>query len=266
MEICLFISAPMRSVETLSGFSSQGPALVQRSKAKQVKRQQIPPPAMTQGDTLFPQTRGKSLRSGEQEIIWQLIPCSRYTHSKVKPLHSKKTAYTPRHNSNCLSLKTLQWKAIGARQVAMNPLTGQCVRALQVRDFLGRIARLGWFLRELALLMMVCSWCTSARLGAQTAECDGLVSGVATLFRYRTLIFLDVDVFQCFQLHVFARESDFFSFTSVWRRWRLKSVHECLTTHPSKWTRSNMDGTPSVSPILHHCCLTMQRRMIFRVV
>ena len=31
-------------------------------------------------------------------------------------------------------------------------------------------------------------------------------------------------------------------------------------------TRTKMDGTPSVSPTLHHCRLTMQRQVTLRVV
>ena len=37
------------------------------------------------------------MRSGEQEEIWQFIPCSRYKNSQEKPSLSKKTAYSLRH-------------------------------------------------------------------------------------------------------------------------------------------------------------------------
>ena len=41
------------------------------------------------------------MRSGEQDIIWQLIPRSRHTNSEETPLLSRKTAHFPRHKRDC---------------------------------------------------------------------------------------------------------------------------------------------------------------------
>ena len=55
----------------------------------------------TPADTTLDPKQRATMRSGEQDIMEQLIPSARYTYSKEKRDLSKKTAYILRHAGDC---------------------------------------------------------------------------------------------------------------------------------------------------------------------
>ena len=91
-------------------------------ETKQLIRQQTPPPAITQGEPLWPRAMATPLRSTEKERIWYLILRSRYTISKrressinedrmlsetQKPTVMKETAHVLGQHTRHLSQKAM---------------------------------------------------------------------------------------------------------------------------------------------------------------
>ena len=82
-----------------SSLAGKHVSVVQRNKTKHLICQQVPHPAITQVENHLLKPEEKPLCvPGEQEHVWQLIPCSRHTLNGSR-FSSKKTAYILRHDS-----------------------------------------------------------------------------------------------------------------------------------------------------------------------
>ena len=73
--------------------------LVSHKMTKQSKPHPVPPPPALRKSLGY--AGRKPLRSGELEVFWQLVPCSRNTDRHEKPLPSKNTAHIQRHQRGC---------------------------------------------------------------------------------------------------------------------------------------------------------------------